>query len=113
MGELACVCGALRCTRHGRRTRQRPGYRAELHAARRRLEQVPRPWRCARCGELITEGEAWDAGHVVPAVLGGRLEVRHEHRSCNRAAGAALAFELRERSRFSPRARRIDRKSVV
>jgi len=56
---------------------------------------MPRPWYCGRCGGLIEEGEAWDAGHLRDVALGTDGAVRHEHRSCNRRAGAQLGTALK------------------
>lgn len=43
---------------------------------------------CGRCGGYAHHGDPWEAGHVIDGQVGGQL--RAEHRSCNRAAGARL-----------------------
>ncbi|MBI1757990.1 MAG: hypothetical protein HYR62_01960 [Actinobacteria bacterium] len=66
------------------------GYGAEHEAIRERLlwELRERPGQpCVRCGKPMWPWQRLDAGHSVPASMGGVAE-RLEHASCNRSAGA-------------------------
>jgi len=53
--------------------------------------------------------DPWEAGHIIDAVLGGGPDVRLEHRSCNRAAGARIKAQIakqRAKEEAEDRARR-------
>jgi hypothetical protein len=50
---------------------------------------------CARCGQGSRPNDPWEAGHIVSVALGGGPEVRPEHRSCNRKAGAELNVSMK------------------
>jgi len=54
------------------------------------------PALCQRCGLGPRAGDPWEAGHASDVALGGGPEVRPEHRSCNRRAGAELKERLRK-----------------
>jgi len=87
--------GRSRCTDcarahdKARGSRQQRGYDAEHD--RRRRAWAPRVARgsvsCARCGELITPGQAWDLGHTDDRTGW----TGPEHATCNRSAGGASA----------------------
>lgn len=61
---------------------------------------------CRRCGQPITPGQPWDAGHIADLAAGGPPDgpVTPEHASCNRSAGAMLSNERQRqrRSRLRP-----------
>lgn len=53
---------------------------------------------CDRCGRVIRPDEPWDVGHITDQVLGGThhpSNLRVEHSSCNRSAGATLRHTLK------------------
>src|SRR5262252_5359398 len=67
----------------------RPRYDREHNLRRARVAELVLAGgaRCARCGDLIQPGEAWDMGHVDgdPHRYSGP-----EHRRCNRATASRL-----------------------
>jgi len=67
---------------------------AAIRQAARIFEPV-----CPRCGEKITRDQAVDAGHVNGGQIGGQL--RAEHATCNRRAGAIVANQRRRQGRTS------------
>jgi hypothetical protein len=101
MGNRACICGVVGCTRHGYRpTRNLSAWGGDHKARRKRMHEGLRngtiPAVCARCGQGPRLGDPWEAGHVQAVALGGGGEVRPEHRSCNRRHGAQLRAALRK-----------------
>lgn len=79
-----------KCDRHRREadkargTRQERGYTAAHQRERAQWKRIldRRPWPCARCGEWIQIGDAWDLGHDDH----DRSKwVGPEHPACNRA----------------------------
>jgi len=104
----ACLCGVVGCNRHGRRVSRSTGaYGADHQEARRRLLAQTPPV-CWRCGKGTIPGDPWEAGHVSDVALHGpNLELRREHRSCNRRAGAQLGAALRKQAADRAAARRI------
>ena len=71
--------------RDGRKSRRQRGYGAEHDARRRALAPFVAGGlaTCARCGEIIEPGTAWDLGHDD---LDRSRWTGPEHASCNRAA---------------------------
>ena len=71
-----------------------PGAAWQSVSARARALLAPTlPRRCPVCQTMITPGQAWDVGHVIPRAVRPDLandprNWRAEHASCNRAAGA-------------------------
>lgn len=62
------------------------------------------PTYCGRCGLVIPDVRDADLGHVVDRVIADPtqpVEVRWEHRHCNRAAGMATAREQTRRPRYT------------
>lgn len=61
---------------------------------------------CPKCGNRITPGQEWDAGHLADLATGGHPDGKRvpEHSSCNRSAGAKLGAQIRARPR-----RRLDK----
>ena len=105
MATRACLCGVPDCKRHGRRpSRNRADYGA-AHQERRRRMLASTPEICARCGKGPILGDPWEAGHVLD--LGAGSEVRREHRSCNRRAGAQLAAQRKREAADAKAERRI------
>jgi hypothetical protein len=109
MASRACLCGVVNCAKHrqSRKPRHPGAYGADHQEQRRRL-LASSPEICWRCGEGPRLGDPWEAGHITDvAVHGPNLELRREHRSCNRRAGAQLGAELRKKRADKAAERRI------
>ena len=91
----ACRAVAERARDTRRGSRQDRGYDAEHEAERRRWAPLVEAGRvaCARCGQPITIGQAWDLGHTDDRLAW----TGPEHAGCNRAAAGRTNAQRRAR----------------
>jgi 5-methylcytosine-specific restriction endonuclease McrA len=118
----ACLCGRpalpgqASCQKHlrKRQTKKVPGSYGRTYRENRSL--LLSQWsadlstRCMRCGQRARVADPWEPGHIIDVAQGGTDQIsnlRPEHRSCNRKAGAELAARRRKEAADKRAAERI------